>query len=124
MENFIFAATDQLDFESLYDTTKFVQAYPDYKSVPLNGEAELKELLKLLGIENFHGRAVPNTFFSKYWDLSPYQFPKLSEQAFEDFQKQVKENNIDQEKLQFVNELATDWNSRKYRFVINAQVEL
>ncbi len=50
--NFNFIANNKLDSKSFEDVKKFVDDFPDFQTVQLKDENELKILLELMGIYN------------------------------------------------------------------------
>ncbi|MBK7884006.1 MAG: hypothetical protein IPJ81_09520 [Chitinophagaceae bacterium] len=122
--NFNFVASHNLDLCSFKDIEKFVDDYPDFQTVVLNDEDELKVLLELMGIPDAVCINVNSPEFSKYWDLSAYQLPELSDEQFDQFyenwiQKSSRDNNMDEYgSLIFLQQLSSKWNKLNYRLIV------
>ena len=83
--NFNFIAGNILDLGNFLDIGKFVDTYPDFQTLTLNNENELKILLKLMGIDEFYDHELIDSEFSKYWNLSTSKLPELSKDQFDQF---------------------------------------
>jgi hypothetical protein len=53
MMHFHFIASNTFDLNDFFDLEKFVDNYPDFQTMTLTDEHELKLLLELMGIGNF-----------------------------------------------------------------------
>jgi len=121
---FNFIAGNILDLGNFLDLGKFVETYPDFQTVTLNDENELKLLLELLGINEFYAHELMDSEFSKYWDLSTSKLPELSEDQFDQFHrnwisKSQRENNMDEYgSLFFLQGLSSNWNKLDYRLIV------
>ena len=122
--NFNFVASDNFDFNTLNDIEKFVDNYPDFQTVVLTDEDELKTLLELMGINEFFSYDLVNAEFSKYWNVSNFKFPELDEQLFSQFygnwlNRTKRGNNIyEYGNLIFLQGISSKWNRLNYRLVI------
>lgn len=122
--NFNFVASDHFDLNVLYSVESFVDHFPDFQTVWLEDENELKLLLELMEIYDFVGQELKNTKFNKYWDLSSFRFPELDNQQFDKFyenwvEKSNRDNNMDEYgNLIFLQGLSSKWNRLKYRLII------
>lgn len=122
--NFNFIASDKLDLNSFKDIGKFVDDYPDFQTVDLNDENELKLLLELMGILDIVCNDLNNSEFSNYWDLSAFKLPELNNEEFDQFyenwiQKSNRDNNMDEYgNLIFLQGLSSKWNKLNYRLIV------
>jgi len=86
--NFNFVASDNFDIKNFKDIEDFVGNFPDFQTMVLNNENELKLLLQLLDIHVFREHEVNDSeFFSKYWDLSDNKLPELNINSLSNFTK-------------------------------------
>jgi len=124
---FNFIACDQFDIHTLDDVEKFFVNYPDFQTVVLADENELKLLLKLMKISKFVSRNINNNDFSKFWDSSQFSLPELDNQQFDKFyenwiQESRRKNNMDEYgNLIFLQGLSTKWNKLKHRLVVKSE---
>jgi hypothetical protein len=124
MMHFNFIASDNFDLNSLNDVNTFVDNYPDFQTVVLLDEDQLKLLLELMGIREFSSFELSNGEFSKYWDLSHFKFPDLDDRQFEQFyknwiQKSNRDNNMDEYgSLIFLQGLSSKWNRLNHRLIV------
>lgn len=122
--NFNFFASDKIDLDEFQDIGKFVENYPDFHTITLNDENELKLLLELIGIDEVYEQDLDNSEFIKYWDLSSSKFPYLSSEQFDDFYKSwiiksKRENTMDEYgSLIFLQGLSSEWNQMNYRLIV------
>ena len=122
--NFNFIAGNILDLGNFLNIGKFVDTYPDFQTLTLNNENELKILLKLMGIDEFYDHEIIDSEFSKYWDLSTSKLPELREDQFDQFyrnwiSKSQRENNMDEYgNLIFLQGLSLEWNKLDYRLIV------
>ncbi len=72
--HFNFVAGDHFDLSVLNSVESFVEHFPDFQTVWLKDENELKLLLELMNIHEFAGQELQKTDFIKYWDLSNFKF--------------------------------------------------
>tara|TARA_R110002049_G_scaffold275995_1_gene454129 strand:+ start:64 stop:447 length:384 start_codon:yes stop_codon:yes gene_type:complete len=127
MMNFNFIASDDFDLNVFKDVEKFVDSYPDFQTVVLNDEEELKLLLKHIGIERLDSCEIKSTEFTKYWNLSEYHLPELNEEEFELFYKKWieisgRENNMDEfGNLIFLQGMSPKWNKMTHRLIVKEQ---
>jgi hypothetical protein len=123
-KNFNFIASDKLDLKSFENVGKFVDDFPDFQTVVINDENELKLLLELMGIHDIVPNELKTSEFSKLWDLSSYKLPELSNEQFDQFystwiQKSNRSNNMDEYgNLIFLQGLSSKWNKMNYRLVV------
>ena len=121
---FHFIACDQFTIGSLDNVETFVNNYPDFQTVVLADENELKMLLGLIQISEIVSQNLISGEFSKFWDLSRFSLPELDDQQFDKFyenwiEKSHRENNMDEYgNLIFLQGLSTKWNKLKYRFIV------
>jgi len=121
---FNFIASDQLNMDVFKSVDKFVVTYPDFQTVPQNGEHELKLLLELIGIRDFVSHDLKDNEFSKFWDLSNHKFPEFNEEQFDTFyDKWIKtsgrDNNMDEYgALIFLQGLSEKWNRLNFRGIV------
>ena len=122
--HFNFVASDKFDLSVLNSVESFVDHFPDFQTVWLTDENELKLLLELMNIDEFLGHELKNTEYSKYWDLSNFKLPELDNQQFDNFydswvKRSSRENNMDEYgNLIFLQGLSSKWNKLKYRLII------
>jgi len=122
--HFNFVASDHFDTRVLDSVEDFVNHFPDFQTVWLTDENELRLLMELLGIDEFRVHEVKNSEFNKYWDLSNFKFPVMNEEQFDKFyenwiEKSNSENDMNNYgQLIFLQGLSEKWNSLKYRLVI------
>jgi hypothetical protein len=122
--HFNFVASDEFDLSVLNSVESFVDHFPDFQTVWLTDEDELKLLLELMNIDEFVGHELKNTEYSKYWDLSNFKLPELDNQQFDNFydswvKRSSRENNMDEYgNLIFLQGLSSKWNKLKYRLII------
>lgn len=122
--NFNFVAGNNLNFKDFSDFDKFVSKYADFQTVTLSDEKELKFLLELMGITEFIEHEFHDSVFSKYWDLSAFKLPELSEIEFDNFckgwlSKSGRDNNMDNYgNLIFLEGLSSKWNKFDHRLVV------
>lgn len=121
---FNFIACDQFNINTLDDVEKFVANYPDFQTVVLTDENELRLLLKLFKIPEFVSHELNHSDFSKFWDLSRFSLPELDNQQFHEFyenwiQESRRENNMDEYgNLIFLQGLSAKWNKLKYKLIV------
>lgn len=121
---FNFIATDNFDSTAFESVENFVESYPDFQTVVLNDEHELKLLLDQMGIDKFVSYPLKDTGFTKYWDLSDYKLPELNAEKFDSFyhnwiEKSGRDNNMNEYGcLIFLQGLSKKWNALKHRFII------
>jgi hypothetical protein len=121
---FNFIASDQLNMGVFNSVDKFVDTYPDFQTVALNGEHELKLLLELIGIRDFVSHDLKDNEFSKFWDLSKYKFPEFNEEQFDAFYEiwiktSGRDNNMDEYgSLIFLQGLSAKWNRLNHRGIV------
>jgi hypothetical protein len=126
--NFNFLASHNLDLSSFKDIEKFVDDYPDFQTVVLNDEDELKLLLGLMEIPDAVCIDLNSSEFSKYWDLSAFQLPAFSSEQFDQFyenwiQNSGRDNNMDEYgSLIFLQGLSSRWNKLKYRLIVREKI--
>ena len=122
--HFNFVASDKFDISVLNSVESFVDHFPDFQTVWLSDEDELKLLLELLNIDEFVEHELENPEYSKYWDLSNFKLPELDYHQFEIFydswvKRSNRENNMDEYgNLIFLQGLSSKWNKLKYRLII------
>ena len=122
--HFNFVASDYFDLSVLNSVESFVDHFPDFQTVWLTDEDELKLLLELMNIDEFVGHELENTEYCKYWDLSKFKLPELDNHQFDNFyhswvNRSSKENNMDEYcNLIFLQGLSSKWNKLKYRLII------
>lgn len=122
--NFNFIASDTLDLNSFENVGKFVDDFPDFQTVVINGENELKLLLELMGINDIVPKELMTSEFSKLWDISEHKLPELNDEQFNKFyeiwiQKSSRSNNMDEYgNLIFLQGLSSKWNKMNYRLVV------
>ncbi|RDC65471.1 hypothetical protein [Adhaeribacter pallidiroseus] len=122
--NFNFFASNKIDLDNFQDIGEFVENYPDFQTIMLNDENELKLLLELIGINEVYNQDLNDSEFVKYWDLSSYKLPYLSAEQYDDFYrnwiiKSKRENNMDEYgSLIFLQGLSSDWNQMHYRLIV------
>lgn len=121
---FNFIASNNFDLRSLESVEKFVDSYPDFQTVPLNNEDELKLLFELMGINEFIEHKLDNSNFCKYWDLSFFKLPEFDTDQLDEFyrvwiQKSKRENTMNEYgSLLFLQGLTSKWNTLNYRLVV------
>lgn len=121
---FNFIAGDQFNMTVFNSVDKFVDTYPDFQTVLLNGEHELKLLLELIGIRDFVSHDLRDNEFSKFWDLSKYKFPEFNEEQFDMFYDEWiktsgRNNNMDEYgSLIFIQGLSAKWNRLSFRGIV------
>lgn len=121
--NFNFIAGDKLDLNSFNDIEKFVDDFPDFQTVELKDENEIKLLLEIMGIQDVVGIGLNCSDFSKYWDLSAFKLPEFTENQFDEFyqdwiKRSGRDNNMDQYgNLIFLQGLSSKWNKLNYRLL-------
>jgi hypothetical protein len=122
--DFNFIASNNFDLNDFKNLLEFSENYPDFQTVVLSDENELKLLLELMKINEFPGYDLDNSEFSKYWDLSKFALPEFNQEQFEEFYtswllKSKRDNNMDEYgNLIFLQGLSTEWNKLRYRVVI------
>ena len=122
--NFNFIASDNFDVNTLSDVVKFVDNYPNFQSVVLSDENELKLLLELIGIHEFVVHELKNSEFSKYWDISTFKLPEYDEKQFDEFysnwiNKSQRDNNMDEYgNLIFLQGISSEWNKLNYKLIV------
>jgi hypothetical protein len=125
---FNFIAGDQFSISTFDDLEKFITIYPDFQTVLLTDENELRLLLKLMAIPECVSHNLNNSEFSEFWDLSRFKLPELDNQQFDEFyenwiQKSHRENNMDEYgNLIFLQGLSTKWNKLKYRLIVKSNI--
>ena len=77
MMNFNFVEGDIFELDDFNSIEKFVDTFPDFQTVVLNDEQELKLLLQLMGIEDFNSHSLNKSEFSKYWNLSNFKVARI-----------------------------------------------
>ncbi len=124
MQHYNFIATnEQLEME-LKEIGDFISSFPDFQSVILYNDQELEALFNLIGIKQITEKKLSNPNFSKYWDLSAYKLPELSQDEFDKLyiewlEISSRENNMDEYgNLIFLIGKSKDWNKLKYRYVV------
>jgi hypothetical protein len=124
MTHFNFIAGNNFDLNNFKDIELFADNYPDFQTVTLRDEGELKILFELMGINEFIYHEINNSEFIRYWDVSNFRLPELDEEQFDDFyknwiSKSQRENNMDEfGNLIFLQGLSLKWNKVKYRMVV------
>ena len=124
MTHFNFIASNNFDLNNFKDVEIFVDNYPDFQTVSLRDEDELKLLFELMGINEFIDHELNNSEFTKYWDLSNFKLPELDEEQFDDFYKNwvdssQRDNNMDEfGSLIFLQGLSSKWNKLNHRIVV------
>ena len=124
MIHFNFIASNTFDLKNFKGLESFINSYPDFQTIFLNDENELKLLLELIGIKDFDSQEINSSEFTKYWDLSNFKLPEYNEKEFDQFyEKWIKSssrsNNMDEYgSLIFLQGLSKKWNSLNYRFVV------
>jgi hypothetical protein len=122
--NFNFIASNEFALKDFSHIEKFIKAYPDFQTVTLKDENELKLLLKLMEIEELKDHELVNSQFSKYWDLSHFKLPEFNKEQFDQFYKRwiersQRDNNMDEYgNLIFLVGLSPKWNKLNYRLII------
>ena len=122
--HFNFIASDNFDLNNFTDIQKFVDNYPDFQTITLTDENELRLLLELMGINKYSTHEINNSEFTKYWDLSNFKLPELDENQFDQFyrnwiHKSQKNNNMDEYgNLIFLQGLSSKWNKLNYRIIV------
>jgi len=122
--NFSFIASGKFDLNDFSDLEKFADNYPDFQTVTLNNENELKLLLELMGIDGFICHDLDNSEFTKYWNLSNSKLPELDEEQFDQFYKawilkSERKNTMDEYgNLIFIQGLSSKWNKLAYRLIV------
>src|SRR5688572_9811769 len=117
--HFNFVASDHFDLSVVNNVVDFVNHFPDFQTVWLKDENELKLLIELLGIHEFVSHEVKNSEFNKYWDLSNFKFPVMDEEQFDKFyenwiEKSKNENDMNNYgQLIFLQGLSAKWNNLK-----------
>jgi hypothetical protein len=94
-----------------------VNNYPDFQTVTLRDEDDLKLLLELMGINKFVANKINNSEFTKYWDLSNFKLPELDEEQFDDFFKNWLSKD-EYGNLIFLQGLSSKWNKQNHRIVV------
>lgn len=124
MIHFNFIASDNFNLNNFKEIGKFVDNYPDFQTVVLTDEDELKLLLELMGITEFKAYELNNSEFSKYWNVSNFKFPEFDEEHFNEFyqnwlHKSKRKNNMDEYgNLIFLQGLSSKWNKLQYRLIV------
>lgn len=119
-----FLSSDSFDLNDLKGIDSFIDQYPDFQTVHLLNEEELKILFELINIPFFPGQDLPYKDFSSYWDLSNYKFPEMNEKDFDLFyenwiERTKRENTMDEYgSLIFLQGLGSTWNKRKFRVIV------
>lgn len=127
MENFNFIASNRFELNDFKDIETFVDFYPEFQTVILNDENELKSLLKLMGIEEFKDYKLIDSEFSKYWDLSAFKLPELNDEQFSQFYMDwikisQRDSNMDEYgNLIFLQGLSLEWNKLDYRLIVKGK---
>lgn len=125
--NFNFVASDNFNLNALKSIHNFVNKYPDFQTVILTDENELKLFLEIIGVKGIEGNELNNTVYKKYWDISDYKFPEFNGEQYEEFYKEwiQKTNRINDQNtygsLIFLQGLTTKWNRLKYRLIIKEE---
>ena len=125
--NFNFVASDNFNLNTFKSIHKFVNEYPDFQTVILTDENELKLFLEIIGVKELEGNELNNTVYKKYWDISDYKFPEFNSEQYEVFYKEwiQKTNRTNDQNtygnLMFLQGLTTKWNRLKYRLVIKEE---
>jgi hypothetical protein len=124
MMNFNFIASDKFELTDLNDIEKFVDRFPDFQTVTLKDENQLKLLLELMGIDDFQVETLNKTEFEKFWDLSDFRLPEYNEDQFDQFYREWlrtsgRDNNMDEYgNLIFLQGVSSRWNQMKYRLIV------
>jgi hypothetical protein len=122
--HFNFVVSDHFDLSALNSVQSFVDHFPDFQTVWLTDENELKLLIELMDIHEFVGHDIKNSEFKKYWDISSFKFPELDNQEFGKFfdnwiEKSKRAHNMDEYgSLIFLQGLTPQWNKLKFRLII------
>jgi len=125
--NFNFIASDNFDLNTVKSIEAFVDSYPDFQTVFLTDENELKLLLEIMGMKGVVGKELNNIEFTKYWDLSNYKLPEFDSQQYEVFyeewvQKTKRVNDMNEYgNLIFLQGLSSKWNKLNYRLIIKEE---
>lgn len=124
---FHFIGCDEFDLNSFKSVNKFLDSYPDFQTIVLNNDQELNLLLQHIGIEKVDTYDIKSAEFSKYWNLTEFQLPEFSEEAFELFYEKWidisgRENNMDEfGSLIFLQGISPTWNKMNYRLIVKEQ---
>ena len=99
--NVHFIASDNFNPEKCKDVVKFVDNFPDFQTVILENENELKLLLELMRITDAVEYELHNVAFPKYWDISAFKLPEFTDEEFDEFydnwlSKSHRDNNMDE----------------------------
>ena len=122
--HFNFVASDTFDLSVLNSVERFVDHFPDFQTVWLADENELKLLLDLMNIGEIVEHELKNAAFSKYWDVSKFNFPELDNDQFDDFyarwlERSRRDNNMDEYgNLIFLQGLSANWNILNFRLIV------
>ena len=124
MQHFNFIASNNIDLNNFNDVEIFVDNYPDFQTVTLRDEDDLKLLLELMGVNEFIEHKLNSSNFTKYWDLSNFKLPELDKEQFVDFYKKwlnksQRDNSMDElGNLIFLQGLSSIWNKLNHRIVV------
>ena len=127
-ESFIFVDSNHFDKEKFFSLVSFDECYSDWFDVVLSNREELKVLFNELGVMVGETINLPNSEdFINIYDYSSSKLPEFTQDSFDDFYKNWlketdRENSMDEYgQLIFLQGHAAIWNSRKYRFVLQAK---
>lgn len=124
MQNYLFLSSRvSINFE-IIKVEDLTNLYPDFQSVALESEEELKILFDLLGWKEIEGQETSNSAYTKYWDLSKYRLPEIDVNEYDDIfeewiQKTNKESNMNEYgNLIFLLGKNIEWNKLNYKYVV------
>ncbi|WP_027395795.1 hypothetical protein [Aquimarina latercula] len=124
MEQYNFIASDNFDLNYFKEIDKFVDSFPDFQTVSLKNDNELRNLLDLLEIKDYRELEIPDSEFQRCWNISTAKLPELNEAEFNKFYelwitKSDRMNNMDEYgQLIFLQGLSREWNTKKYRMIV------
>lgn len=122
--HFNFIASNSFDLNNFNKVDLFVDSHPDFQTVYLEDEEELKLLFRLMDINDSTEQKLNSSEFDRLWNISSYKLPELNEEQFDKFyQEWIKqsgrENNMDEfGQLIFLQGLTPKWNRLSHRIVV------
>jgi len=127
MQHYNFIATNNnINFDSI-SVEDFVESFPDFQTVALSNDKELELLLALVGIKNATPKNTSNSSFTKYWDLTNFSLPAISEAEFDKlFSSWLEITNKEKSMNEYGNLIflagkSDAWNKLKYKYVVKEE---
>lgn len=122
--HFNFIASNSFDLNNFNEVDLLVDFHPDFQSVFLKDEEELKLLFRLMNIDESFEEILNSSEFDRLWNISSYKLPEFNEEQFDRFfQEWIKQSgreyNMDEfGQLIFLQGLTPKWNQLSHRLVV------